>query len=91
MVLNAHEAYVVVFQVPIYAVYMVVVPVFGIVKHAGTGTEEVFVHDDVSQANVKRNVVQDVKKDVGINEQKLVDISFDLDTIVEDIKKEVLF
>lgn len=73
---------VVVAQVPIYAAYMVVVPVYGFKKEETVRTGLVFVLDDVNQATAMQDEVLVAKMVVEINELQLVAISFDLDTTV---------
>lgn len=91
MVLTVLEVFEADFQVPTFVVFMEVDSAYGIVKVSEIKIEEVFVHDDDIQAIVKRIANLDVKKDVGINEQKLVDTLYVLDINDVDIKKEGSF
>lgn len=87
---NYIEDIVVDYKVLVYAVYKGVVPVYDYEKEEKRKVQ-VFVLVVVNQVNIKRNVDLDDNKVVENIEQKLSVISFDHDTIDEEIEEEDSF
>lgn len=82
MVYNDYEVYAVAVQVPIYAAYMVVVPVY-VLEMAEVEIDVVYVLVDDIQATTMLHEVLDVIAVAENIELQLVDISYVLDIIVE--------